>query len=140
MIFLTGEMIRIILFLFISLFTAGNEEEIDLPAELQYGVASYYADRFHGRLTANGEIYDTSALTAAHLKLPFGQEVRVTRLDNGKSVSVRINDRGPFNKARIIDLSKAAAKELDMLRLGLVDVHIELLNPQVKEESEDVDK
>ena len=78
------------------------------------GYASYYADKFHGRRTANGEIFDQNALTAAHRGLPMGSMVRVKRLDNGKTITVRINDRGPYS-SYMIDLSKAAAKELGLI-------------------------
>lgn len=76
-------------------------------------VASWYGPGFHGRLTANGERYNMHALTAAHKTLPFGTEVKVTNVKNGKSVVVRINDRGPFTKGRTIDLSKAAHLMID---------------------------
>lgn len=92
-----------------------------------HGKASYYADSFQNQRTASGELYDTSLYTAAHLDFPFGQQIRVTRKDNGKSVNVRINDRGPFNNKRIVDLSKAAAKELGMLDAGVVAVRIEVI-------------
>jgi rare lipoprotein A len=93
------------------------------------GQATYYGDAFAGRKTANGERYRPEAFTAAHRTLPFGTRVRVKRLDGkGESVCVRINDRGPFGKAsRIIDLSKAAAKDLSMLRAGVVRVEVEVL-------------
>ena len=91
------------------------------------GIASYYADEFHGRTTANGETYDMYALTAAHRTLPFNSRVRVTNLDNGKSVVVRINDRGPFKGERIIDLSLAAAKEVDMIPRGTANVTIDVI-------------
>ncbi|QEM84088.1 septal ring lytic transglycosylase RlpA family protein [Halomonas binhaiensis] len=88
----------------------------------EYGLASYYADMFQGRTTANGEVFDQSALTAAHRSLPFGTRVLVTRQDTGKSVEVTINDRGPFVKGRVIDLSKQAARELGMIHRGIVPV------------------
>lgn len=91
------------------------------------GLASYYADKYQGRKTANGEIFDTAKLTAAHKTLPFGTRVRVTNLDNGKSVDVRINDRGPYVAGRVIDLSPAAARKLDMLRAGVVRVKLDIL-------------
>lgn len=95
----------------------------------QEGEASYYSDELAGRKTASGERYDPKALTAAHRTLPFGSLVRVTRADTGRSVVVRITDRGPFGRERrIIDLSKAAAKELDMLRAGVVPVRVEVLS------------
>ena len=90
------------------------------------GQASYYADRFHGRLTANGERFNMHELTAAHKSLPFGSMVRVTNLANGKKVLVRINDRGPYIKGRIIDLSLEAAKEIDLLKKGVTNVRIEV--------------
>ena len=90
-------------------------------------VASYYADKFHGRKTANGEIFDMYALTAAHKSLPFNTMVKVTNLDNGKSVVVRINDRGPFVAGREIDVSKAAASKLGMLSEGVARVSLQIL-------------
>jgi len=89
------------------------------------GMASYYADKFHGARTASGEAYDKNDYTAAHRTLPFGTRVRVTRLSNGRSVTVRINDRGPFIEGRIVDLSRAAAEKLGMIRDGEVQVRIE---------------
>lgn len=94
----------------------------------QTGEASYYADAFIGRTTASGERYDPDALTAAHRSLPFGTRVRVTRLEGGQSVVVRINDRGPFIRGRIIDLSHAAARRLDMVREGVVPVTVEVIS------------
>jgi rare lipoprotein A len=88
------------------------------------GMASYYADKYQGRPTASGERFDMNDLTAAHKTLPFGTRVRVTNLDNGKSVTVRINDRGPFVKGRVIDLSLAAAKRLDMVKAGVAPVKL----------------
>jgi rare lipoprotein A len=94
----------------------------------QDGLASYYADSFHGRKTASGEMFDRGALTAAHRTLPFGTRVRVTNQDNRKSVVVRITDRGPFVKGRVIDLSPAAARQIDMIRAGIVPVELEVLS------------
>ncbi|MFI8745388.1 septal ring lytic transglycosylase RlpA family protein [Pseudomonas sp. NPDC077186] len=91
------------------------------------GKASYYGDRHHGRKTASGERFDQHALTAAHRSLPFGTRVRVTNLSNERSVVVRINDRGPFVRGRIIDVSRAAAERLGMLRAGVVPVRVEQL-------------
>lgn len=93
----------------------------------QLGTASWYGKPFHGRRTANCEIYDMNKLTAAHKTLPFNTRVRVTSLRNNKSVIVRINDRGPFIKKRIIDLSREAARRLDMLDSGVEKVVLELL-------------
>lgn len=91
----------------------------------QVGQASYYAKRFHGRPTANGEVYDSARYTAAHKTLPFGTKLKVTNLQNDKSVVVTVNDRGPHHKNRIIDLSKAAARELGFLNRGTTKVKIE---------------
>lgn len=91
------------------------------------GKASYYADKFEGKLTASGEKYQRIKFTAAHKTLPFGTEVKVTNLLNNKSVIVRINDRGPFVKGRIIDLSWIAAKKIDLIESGVIDVSIEVL-------------
>lgn len=91
------------------------------------GVASWYGIEYHGRRTANGEIYDQYKLTAAHRTLPFNTLVKVTNLKNGKSVIVRINDRGPFIDGRIIDLSYAAAQEIDMVEDGIQQVQMKIL-------------
>lgn len=88
------------------------------------GFASYYADKFHGRATASGELFDMKAFTAAHRSLPFGTQVQVRNMNNGRTVVVRINDRGPQKTERIIDLSKAAAEAIDMVRAGVVEVEI----------------
>jgi rare lipoprotein A len=91
------------------------------------GVASYYADEFNGRKTASGEPYDMNDLTAAHRTLPFGTKVKVTNLDTGRSVVVRINDRGPFKDDRVIDLSLGAAKQLGLIDLGTGRVILQIL-------------
>jgi len=91
------------------------------------GIASYYSDAFHLKKTASGDIYHKDSLSAAHKTLPFGTVVRVTNLSNQRSVVVKINDRGMKGKNRIIDLSKAAAKELAMIRSGLTTVMIEII-------------
>jgi rare lipoprotein A len=88
------------------------------------GLASYYAESYNGKKTANGEIYNSSKMTAAHKKLPFGTKVKVTNLSNGKTVKVRVNDRGPFVEGRIIDLTHAAADKLGMLAKGVSKVTI----------------
>lgn len=94
----------------------------------QVGRASWYGEAFQGRPTASGEPFDMYAHTAAHRNLPFGTRVRVTNLENGRSVVVRINDRGPWVEGRIIDLSYAAARELGMLEAGVVRVELRLLD------------
>ena len=92
------------------------------------GLASWYGKRFHGRRTASGERFDMAAMTAAHPSLPFGSQVRVTNLANDRSVVVMINDRGPFVKSRVIDVSHAAARQLGMLERGVAEVRVELLS------------
>jgi len=96
--------------------------------KLETGKASYYAMSLKGRKTASGEIYDPNKLTAAHPSLPFGTSVRVTNMYNNASVIVRINDRGPHVRSRIIDLSHAAAQKLDLISAGVVEVAIEVLS------------
>lgn len=91
------------------------------------GKASWYGGRHHGGPTASGERFNKNALTAAHKTWPMGTRVRVTNLRNGRSVVVRINDRGPYAKGRVIDLSEAAAKRLDMIEAGVVPVKLERL-------------
>lgn len=92
----------------------------------QSGIASYYADKYHGRKTASGETFDQNKMTAAHRTLPFGTKVRVTNVVSGKSVTVRVNDRGPFVKGRVIDLSRAAAQKLGIVRAGLAEVKVQV--------------
>ncbi|WP_323948564.1 septal ring lytic transglycosylase RlpA family protein [Aeromonas caviae] len=92
------------------------------------GLASYYADRYHNKKTASGERYNSGANTAAHMTLPFGSRVRVTNLANGKSVVVRVNDRGNFARGRIIDLSRAAFSTIGNTRSGLIKVKVEVVN------------
>jgi rare lipoprotein A len=95
---------------------------------LEMGYASWYGGKFHGRLTANGEVYDMNKLSAAHKTLPFGTSVRVINIENGKSIVVKINDRGPFVEGRIIDLSRAAAEKIDMLKTGIARVIVEVVS------------
>lgn len=93
----------------------------------QTGMISYYADKFHGKKTASGARFDKNAMTAAHRTLPFGTKLKVTNLKNGKSVTVTVNDRGPYAHGRILDLSEAAAREIGMLDTGTAKVRIEVL-------------
>ena len=98
-------------------------------AHTETGIASWYGEGFHGRRTASGETFDMHALTAAHRTLVFGSIVRVTETQSGESVDVRINDRGPADGARIIDLSYAAARKLGMLRRGTARVKLSVIGP-----------
>ncbi|MFQ1934671.1 septal ring lytic transglycosylase RlpA family protein [Aeromonas veronii] len=91
------------------------------------GYASYYADRYHGKQTASGELYRNNLNSAAHMELPFGSMVRVTNLANGKSVVVKVNDRGAFKSGRIIDLSKSAFSSIANIREGVIKVKVEVL-------------
>lgn len=93
----------------------------------EVGLASYYHDFFHGRMSASGAVFDNTLYTAAHRNLPFGTVVRVSNLANGKSTLVRITDRGPYNYTRCIDLSKAAAQEIGMLGPGVARVRVEVI-------------
>ena len=104
-----------------------DESTIYTTVSTQKGIASYYYGRWIGRKTANGEIYRASDITAAHKTLPFHTMVRVTNLRNGKSVIVRINNRGPYVKGRIIDLSLEAARRIQMTQAGIVPVKVEVL-------------
>ena len=104
-----------------------NDEEYKVLETVE-GVASYYSDEFHGRKTANGETYDMYGLTAAHKTFPFNTEVRVTNLSNGKSIVLRINDRMPGYKGRIIDISFQAARELGMIISGTANVKVDVLS------------
>ncbi|ABC63663.1 septal ring lytic transglycosylase RlpA family protein [Erythrobacter litoralis] len=103
-------------------------EEEPAARSLGMGVASYYGRKFHGRRTANGERFDMNGMTAAHKTLPFGTKVRVTNASNGRSVVVRINDRGPFVRGRTIDLSRKAAGDLGIISRGHGRVEIEILD------------
>lgn len=99
------------------------------PAEgwSEVGEASWYGPGFHGRATASGEVYDMEAMTAAHPRLPFGTVLSVDNLDNGRSTTVRVNDRGPFARGRILDLSRRAARELDMIGAGIARVRLTVI-------------
>ncbi len=109
-------------------------EEPDYRAE---GVASWYGDKFHGRLTANGEVFDTFALSAAHPTLPLPSYVRVTNLENRRSIVVRLNDRGPFHDNRLIDVSVKTAKLLGFYEQGLAKVQVDYIGPAELEGSDD---
>ncbi|BAP78410.1 MULTISPECIES: septal ring lytic transglycosylase RlpA family protein [Stutzerimonas] len=113
-------------------FAAGCTESPEADATestvIQKGKASYYARSFQGKETASGETFNQNELVAAHKTLPFDTRVQVTNLENGKQVTVRINDRGPFKPGRIIDLSRVAANRIDLLDEGIAPVKIETLD------------
>jgi rare lipoprotein A len=98
------------------------------PGTVQKGIASYYHDSLHGNKTASGQIYNKNKMSAAHKSLPLGSKVRVTDVRTGNSIVVRVNDRGPFVKGRIIDLSRQAAKQLGMIKKGITPVKVEVLS------------
>ena len=110
----------------------GSPEALD--AEIM--VATYYGKKFHGRRTASGEIFDQHAMTCAHKSLPFDTKLIVTNPQNGKSVEVRVNDRGPFPPGRDIDLSYAAAKEIGIIRRGVAPVEVGILRPETGEDTD----
>jgi rare lipoprotein A len=125
--------LAVVLLLPISAEIGARENPPDIPGkpvedyQLE-GVASWYGGKFQGRLTANGEVFDTNQLTAAHRELPFGTIVRVTNTTNARTVVVRINDRGPFVDDRVIDLSRAAADLIGLTSAGIAPVTIEILH------------
>jgi rare lipoprotein A len=112
--------------------TLAKIPELREPTIMETGLASWYGPRFHGKRTASGEIFNQHDFTAAHRTLPWGSKVKVTNTANGKSVEVRINDRGPFGRGRIIDLSRAAARVLGMMGSGIITVRIEWLSDSEK--------
>jgi rare lipoprotein A len=107
--------------------TSKYEDNNSEVVTVMYGKASYYGSEFEGNSTSNGDTFSNREYTAAHKSFPFGSLVKVTNLSNNKTVIVRVNDRGPFVAGRIIDLTKKAAEELDMIKAGVVEVKIELL-------------
>ncbi len=110
-----------------SLFGQHYTPLVDAQTHTESGIASWYGNKFHGHLTSNGETYNMFAMTAAHKTLPLPSYVKVTNLDNGKSAIVRVNDRGPFHRDRIIDLSYSAANKIGMLQQGTARVQLQLL-------------
>ncbi|MBK8906896.1 MAG: septal ring lytic transglycosylase RlpA family protein [Rhodospirillales bacterium] len=119
---------------------AYEEPKAKPEADTQRGSASWYGAEFEGKKTASGERFDADDMTAAHRKLPLGTKVEVTNLDNGKTVEVEINDRGPYAKGRIIDLSKAAANKLGMTQDGTAPVEIEVTEPVTEQDSKNTAK
>ena len=102
------------------------------PTVVEIGLGSWYGAKFHGKRTASGEVFNQEKFTAAHRTLPWGSRVKVTNLANGKSVEVRINDRGPFSNDRIIDVSRAAARALGIVEVGVTTVQVEWLSGSEK--------
>lgn len=99
-------------------------------SDIEFGMASWYGEEFHDRITANGERYDMNKFTAAHRTLPFGTLVQVRTITNGRTVVVRINDRGPWKRNRVIDLSYAAAEKIRMLKAGVARVRLDIIDEQ----------
>ncbi|MDO5656248.1 MAG: septal ring lytic transglycosylase RlpA family protein [Flavobacteriaceae bacterium] len=116
--------LSLVFFMFSSLSLASLENAKNENTEVR---VSWYGERFHGKLTASGEVYDMNEFTAAHKKLPFGTQVKITNIRNDKSVIVTINDRGPFHKDRKFDLSKAAFQEIANDSRGVISVTYEIL-------------
>ena len=108
-------------------FKTDNKVEYNRSKKVLKGVSSYYGPKFHGKLTANGEVFDMYGLTAAHKTLPLNTIVRVTNLENEKNLILRINDRGPYVGDRILDCSYGAAKKLDFVNSGTTEVRIEVI-------------
>lgn len=120
------------LYLFCTLLLASFAMSFNTSESSNRGVATYYSDLFQGRRTASGELYDKTKLTAAHRTLPLGTKIKITRTDNQKSVIVRINDRGPYSQSRVLDISKAAAEKIGLLRVGKATVKIEVIDKNNK--------
>ena len=110
------------------------------PVRTEVGEASWYGPGFHGKKTATGEVFDQTKMTAAHPTLPLGTKAEVTNLENDKKVEVKINDRGPYVEDRVIDVSRAAAKKLDMVKEGTAQVKIETKAPQDKDPADHSNK
>jgi rare lipoprotein A len=110
--------------------TKAEEHAIAVKNDGIIGLASFYAAKFHGRRTASGEKFSSKLLTAAHLTLPFGTQIKVTNPKNSKSVIVRVNDRGPYVQGRLLDLSRAAADLIGITRLGVARIELEILKPE----------
>ena len=120
-------------FIFTFIFALNFSASATGKGKSQTGTASWYGTKYHGRKSSNGEVYNKNKMTAAHPSLPFGTELKVTNLANNKSVIVRVTDRGPFKGRRLIDLSEAAARKLDMIRSGTAQVRMEVLSQPASE-------
>ncbi len=117
------------LLLFTGIGCAPTNPNVGQRGYTEEGKASYYSNKLHGRKMANGDKYSRHKLTAAHRTLPFGTKVKVTNLETNRSVKVKITDRGPFVKGRVVDLSEAAAKRLDYISAGIVPVRVKVVKP-----------
>jgi rare lipoprotein A len=122
-----GFLCLIIFFTLVECSSVPEERDSNWIGYTESGKASYYAMKFQSKKTASGELYDRDKKTAAHKKLPFGTKVRVTNVKNSKSVTVKINDRGPFVKGRIVDLSSSAFSRIADLGAGVIEVKIEVI-------------
>lgn len=121
------QLARVVVFFLVAIVFVGCVASRNAHGYYQIGYASWYGREYHGRLTASGERFNMRRISAAHPTLPFGTRVRVTNLENGRSVVLRVNDRGPFKKRRIIDLSWGAARRLGMVEQGVVRVGLQIL-------------
>lgn len=121
------QLLLIVLLFTASALLAGDSPEVKTKPRVLYGTASYYSNSFHGKKTANGEVFSQQKLTAACNVLPLGTWVKVTNLRNGKSVTVKINDRLHSKMTRVVDLSRAAADKLNYIKAGLTRVKVEVL-------------
>jgi rare lipoprotein A len=122
-----GFLCLLIFFTLVECSSAPEKRDSNWIGYTEFGKASYYAMKFQSKKTASGELYDRAKKTAAHKKLPFGTKVRVTNIKNSKSVIVKINDRGPFVKGRIVDLSNSAFSRIANLDAGVIKVKIEVI-------------
>lgn len=125
---LAGGLCALVLMLLVACSSTPKSGGSVASGHSESGIASFYGNEFQSRKTANGERFDQAKLTAAHRTLPFGTRLKVTNTDNGKSVTVRVNDRGPFVKGRIIDLSSSAFKTIASTRAGVAPVRIQVLD------------
>ncbi len=133
-------MIKCFLAVLLTIFHFGIDQSYNKVGYMQKGTASYYADDFHGKKTANGEKFNMNSLTAAHPRIRFNTILRVTNTENGKTVLVRVNDRGPYIGGRILDLSREAAKKIDMVRNGTAFITAEVVTTEIIPSIEDVAK
>jgi rare lipoprotein A len=134
------DMFIYLLSIFLTSLHFGIDQSYNKVGYLQKGVASYYADDFHGKKTANGEKFDMNMLTAAHPRIRFNTMLRVTNTENGKMVTVRINDRGPYVGGRILDLSRAAAQKIDMVKNGTATITAEVISTETVPTIEEIAK